>query len=345
MDPKKFETSNVNQDPQRFQILSLDGGGIKGLFSAAVLAHLEDDFNIKITDYFDLIVGTSTGGIIALALGIDIRPRDIVHFYVSEGRNIFAGNWPTGPRQLWHLLCHGMWSKYNSEPLKNALKDRFGDKLLGDSKKRLVIPSYSTGEDDIYLFKTPHHERLRRDYKIPIWQVAMATSAAPTYFPCCQIIHDIRLIDGGVWANNPVMIGITEAVGLLGISLENIHVLSLGTTDEVKGRPKKLDHGGLWQWKMDAVNVVLRGQSIGAYTQALHLLGKGKIYRIDPKVPDKMFTLDKLSEGNLLGKAAHESRIYSPTFKEMFMRHRATDYKPIYQTNMEDTNDGTQTTS
>ncbi|MEN6320347.1 MAG: CBASS cGAMP-activated phospholipase [Syntrophaceae bacterium] len=321
----------IDQDQRCFQILSLDGGGIKGLFSAAILAHFEDDLNVKITDYFDLIVGTSTGGIIALALGVDMSPKDIVHFYVNEARNIFAGNSPALPRRFWHRLRHGIWNKYSQEPLKQALKDCFGERLLGESKKRLVIPSYNTGQDDIYLFKTPHHERLRRDYKIPIWHVALATSAAPSYFPCCQIIHNIRLIDGGVWANNPIMVGITEAVSLLGVSLDNIHVLSLGTTDEVKGRSRKLDHGGLWQWKEDAVNVVLRGQNIGAYTQALHLLGRGKIHRIDPKVPDKMFALDKLSEGNLLGKAAHESRIYSPIFKEMFMRHKAADYRPIYK--------------
>ncbi len=340
MNPINPEPSNINR---RFQILSLDGGGIKGLFSAAILSHFEDDFDIKITDHFDLIVGTSTGGIIALAMGVDIRPKDIVHFYVTEARNIFAGNWPASPRRFWHWLRHGIWNKYSEEPLKRALRDCFGDRLLGESKKRLVIPSYSIGEDDVHLFKTPHHERLRRDHKVPIWQIALATSAAPSFFPCCQLIYDIRLVDGGVWANNPIMVGITEAVGLLGISLENIHVLSLGTTDEVKGRPKKLDHGGLWQWKTDAVNVVLRGQSIGAHTQAEHLLGKGKVLRINPKAPDKIFALDKLSEGNLLGKAAHESRLYSPTFKEMFMEHKASDYRPIYQPNMEEVNHGTQT--
>ncbi len=133
------------------------------------------------------------------------------------------------------------------------------------------------------------------------------------------------------------MVGITEAVGLLGISPEDIRVLSLGTTDEVKGRSKRLDLGGQLQWRTDAVTIVIRGQSIGANTQAMHLLGKEKVLRIDPKVPDKMFALDKLSEGNLLGKAAHESRIYSPAFKEMFMGHNAADYQPIHQSMKEET--------
>jgi patatin-like phospholipase/acyl hydrolase len=156
------------------------------------LAHLEEDFHIKITDYFDLIVGTSTGGIIALALGIGLRPREIVHFYVSNGNSIFANRWPLKLRQLWHLSRYFIRNKYDSEPLEKALKDCFGDKLLAESKKRVVIPSYNIGEDDIYLFKTPHHERLRRDYKVPVWKVAMATSAAPTYFPCFRGLNDIR---------------------------------------------------------------------------------------------------------------------------------------------------------
>lgn len=74
---------------QRFQILSLDGGGIKGLFSAAVLAKIEEDLGVTVADHFDLITGTSTGGIIALGLGIGLHPREIVHFYVSQGPAIF----------------------------------------------------------------------------------------------------------------------------------------------------------------------------------------------------------------------------------------------------------------
>jgi patatin-like phospholipase/acyl hydrolase len=207
MNQEKREDSKSIQTSHPFQILCLDGGGIKGLFSAAILAHLEEDFHIKITDYFDLIVGTSTGGIIALALGIGLRPREIVHFYVSNGNSIFANRWPLKLRQLWHLSRYFIRNKYDSEPLEKALKDCFGDKLLAESKKRVVIPSYNIGEDDIYLFKTPHHERLRRDYKVPVWKVAMATSAAPTYFPCFRGLNDIRLIDGGVWVSIPVQTG------------------------------------------------------------------------------------------------------------------------------------------
>jgi patatin-like phospholipase/acyl hydrolase len=318
------------QEPEHFQILSLDGGGIRGLFSAAILAHLEEDLDIKIIDYFDLIVGTSTGGIIALALGMGMELHEVVHFYINKGPEIFAGRWPSTLRRGWHWSRHWFRNKFKANPLENALKECFGEKLLADSKKRLVISSYNLGDDDIYLFKTPHHDRLTRDYKVPMWKVATATSVAPTYFPSFQGVDRNRLIDGGVWANNPIMIGVAEAVSLLNMPLSAIHVLSLGTTNEVKTRPEKLDRGGIWQWKENAVDVVMKGQSRGALTQAQHLIGKDKVFRIDPNVPDKLFALDKLSESALLGKAAHESRQHSPKFKEMFMGHIAPKYKPFH---------------
>jgi patatin-like phospholipase/acyl hydrolase len=307
-----------------FQILALDGGGIKGLFSAAVLTHLEEDLQINVTDYFDLIVGTSTGGIIALGLGIGMRPREIVRFYVKKGPEIFPRGIGFNLRQFWR-------NKFYTSPLENALKECFNDKLLGESRKRLVIPSYNLGDDDVYLFKTAHHERLKRDYKVPIWKVALATSAAPTYFPSFRGINHMRLIDGGIWANNPTMVGIVEAVSMLGQSLDSIKVLSLGTTDEIKIRPDKLDKGGFWQWKKAALDVFLRAQNIGTFTQALHLLGEGKVIRLNPKVPDGLFAMDKLSEKELLSKAAHESRHFSPQFREVFMNHKAQEFKPFHK--------------
>lgn len=308
----------------KFQILSLDGGGIKGIFSAAVLTHLEEDLQINIADHFDLITGTSTGGIIALCLGFGMRPRDIVRFYVDKGPLIFPDTRIKKIRRCWR-------NKFNPEPLKSALKECFGDKVLGDSRNRLVIPSYNIGEDDVYLFKTPHHERLRRDYKVPFWKVAMATSVAPTYFPSFREVDHLRLVDGGVWANNPTMIGIVEAISILKVPFETISVFSLGTTDEVKGCPKNLDDGGLWQWKTAVIDVVLRGQSIGAITQAMHLLGRERVLRLDPKVPDKLFALDKISAKELLSKATHESRHISPIVMTMFMNHNAPAFKPYHQ--------------
>ena len=316
----------------RFQILALDGGGIKGLFSAAVLACIEEDLSVDITNHFDLIVGTSTGGIIALGLGLGLRPHQIVDFYAQRGPKIFRAWFGV------HSARHWLFRKYSQTALREALQatDVFGDKKLGDSKKRLVITSYNLGEDDVYLFKTPHHERLKRDWKVPAWQVALATSAAPTYFPVSRHVNDIRHVDGGVWANNPTMVGIVEAVSMLGVSLDSISVLNLGTSDQVSKRPNRLNWGGKLLWANSAVDLVMRGQSLGAHTLAMHLLGKAKVVRLDPKVPEGLFALDKANQKKeLMAKAAHESRILIPQLSAQFLPHAAPPYVPCHIKNQE----------
>ena len=311
-------------DDQRFQILSLDGGGIKGLFSAAVLSAIEDDLNINVIDHFDLITGTSTGGIIALGLSIGMRPREIVEFYLSKGPQIF----PTGFRANWR---HWFKRKYSQEPLKAALETCFKDKRIAECKKRVVIPSYNLGEDDVYIFRTPHAERLKRDWRVPLWKVALSTSAAPTFFPCSRHVDSLRLIDGGVWANNPTMVGVVEAYGTLNVPLDAIHVFSVGTSDAVNHRQKKLDGGGLLSWAKAAPDVIMRGQSIGVHNQASFLLGRDRVERWNPKVASDEFSLDGVHKADdLVGKAAHVSRILMPNFQEKFVAHTAAEYEPLY---------------
>jgi patatin-like phospholipase/acyl hydrolase len=190
------------------QILSLDGGGVKGLFSAAVLANLEADLKTNVVDHFDLIAGTSTGGIIAIALGLGLSPKEIVDSYTQDGPKIFRV--APGVSRCKHAVC----CKHNPSLLEAALKRRYGDKkTLGDSRKRLVIPAYNLDQGTVHVFKTPHHERLRRDHRVLAWQAAMATAAAPTYFPVFRGVDGARLVDGGVWANNPSMVAVAEASG------------------------------------------------------------------------------------------------------------------------------------
>ena len=186
---------------ERFQILSLDGGGLRGIFSAAILARLEEDLDTSIVDHFDLIAGTSTGGVIALGLGLGMRPRQIVEFYTRLGPRVFRN--PLGLRSARQLLR----AKYAPGPLRSALADVFGDRTFGQSTKRLVITSYNLGTDDVYLFRTAHHPRLVRDWRERAVDVAMATSAAPTYLPGFPL-SGTRLVDGGVWANNPAMVAV-----------------------------------------------------------------------------------------------------------------------------------------
>lgn len=312
---------------RRFQVLAIDGGGVKGVFAAALLAGLEEDLGRPVVSLFDLVVGTSTGGIIALGLGAGLTPREILDFYVSEKDSIF-------PDALgWRKVRQFFVAKYRPSALEAALKRVFGDSLLGESRVPLVIPAYNLGENDVYLLKTPHDERLRRDHRVPMWAVAMATTAAPTFLPAFRLPDDhVRLIDGGVWANNPAMVGVTEAVSLFGRSLNEIRVLSIGTTTSTRTRRARLDNAGLLRWvrSPNVVEVLLNGQSTGAFTQVQHLIGVDRARRLNPPAPDELAAMDSCDARELIAKAAHHSRTFCPEFEAVFGSHVPDPYTPFH---------------
>jgi patatin-like phospholipase/acyl hydrolase len=313
-----------------FHVLAFDGGGVRGIFTAALLAGLEEDTGLRVVDHFDLVVGTSTGGIVALAFGAGLTPREILEFYVAERDAIFAG-----PRALTSVR-RVFAAKYRPDGLERALKRIFGERLLGESRIPLVVPSYNLGENSVYLFKTPHHERLKRDHRVPMWAVGMATSAAPTYFPAFRLpLDELRLVDGGVWANNPAMVGVTEAVSMFGRPLEAIRVLSIGTTTSARTRPSSLDNGGLLRWVRgpNVVDVLMAGQSAGAFAQVQHLIGPDNADRLDPPAPPELARLDKCEVRDLIAKAAHHSRVFAPRFETVFAAHAAAPYKPFHGPN------------
>ncbi len=318
----------LSNNPERFQILSLDGGGIRGLFSAAVLEALEDDLSIKIEEHFDLIAGTSTGGIIALGLAAGLRPSRIVEFYVEYGPLIFDN---AGYKKHWRFLRRCFTSSYSAVPLETALREVFGERTLADCVKPVVIPAYNLDTSDVYIFKTPHHPRLKRDWKVPIWQVARSTSAAPTFFPVSTHVGGVRLADGGLWANNPILVAIAEAKSMLHVPLEAMQILSLGTTTSLTKRATALDRGGLFAWAKPSVEVLIDIQEKSAHTQALHLLGKDNICRINPVTPSNVFSLDKVDIRGLRAWAAERSRHLTPEFERIFKTHKAKPYSSLYQ--------------
>ncbi|KAB2964947.1 MAG: patatin-like phospholipase family protein [Thermoanaerobaculia bacterium] len=312
----------------RFQILSLDGGGIRGLFGATLLAALEQDLRIRVVDHFDLIAGTSTGGIVAIGLGLGLTPQEVVELYVQEGPRIFSNPLGLGSLQKWYRR------KYSALPLENALKSCFGERLLGESQKRLVVPAYNLGQDDVYLFRTAHHEKLRRDYRVPAWKVARATSAAPTFFSSARGIDNLRLVDGGVWANNPVMVAVAEAVATLGAKPDSIRVLSIGTSREVRASRPRLDGGGIVAWGRGnaAVDLIIHAQSVAADNQAGLLLGRDRVVRVDPAVAEGEFSLDGSRRApELIAMASHYSRALGETFQRQLADHFAPAFEPLYR--------------
>jgi uncharacterized protein len=322
-----YRPTLADNPPSRFQILALDGGGVKALFTAHVLARLEDDLGVCIRDSFDLIAGTSAGGIIALALGAGLRPADIVQHYQQLAATVF----PANRRRWWRLPARLRRPTYPQQPLRDTLHQVFGDRRLGDSDRRLVIPAWDVQCGQVHLFKTPHHPRLTRDWKLPMVDVALATTAAPTFLAAARV-DGHRLVDGGTWANNPSVVAIAEAVSLLGVPLNAIRVLNVGTTDEVTHHPRKLDNGGLATWAKPAVPLVLAAGSRGAQGVAEHLVGRDRYSRFDAQVPAGLYALDDADLAGLAGLAAAHSRTLSPSFTARFAEHAAGPYQPLQST-------------
>ncbi len=299
-----------------FQILALDGGGVKARFTANVLAYLEQDLGVSIRDCFDLIAGTSAGGIIALSLGAGLRPAAIASRYQDITAAVFSSRGPG------RILRGAVRPMYSSEVLRAALEDVFGERLLGHSDKRLIIPSYDVGAEKVHVFKTPHHERPRRDWRVPMVDVALATAAAPAYFPAAEVDH-VRLVDGGIWANNPSVIAIAEALGMLDEPRDAIHVLNIGTTSQRSRHSRRLDRGGWAMWATHATRVITAAQSRGTAGTAKHLLPERHYHRFDAQAPDRLFRLDRADPRDLAGYACQASRRAPPPRSAPARRPRA----------------------
>jgi patatin-like phospholipase/acyl hydrolase len=292
-----------------FRILSLDGGGIMGAFTASVLATLEEQAAgspgqvRRILDHFDLVTGTSTGGILAIGLAMGKTARELCHFYETEGPSIFPsggflGGWRKGLRHLFQ-------PKYTAEPLRKALASVMGEATMAAAQLPLAIPAYDVNGGRLYVFKTGHHPRFKAEATLRALDVALATSAAPTYFPAHTVeypgpaprqIHG-TYIDGGVWANCPVMVGLTEALTFLGQNLGDIWVLSVSTTNYPFHIADRKRLAGVLGWNTTIIDTLMFGQAEGPLRYGQNLLGGfvaagGRLHRIDYCAPEGLFSLD-----------------------------------------------------
>lgn len=229
---------------KKFKILSIDGGGIRGVFPAQYLANLEarlwdEGKSGKLFEHFDLICGTSTGGIIALGLALGIPASEMVSLYENNRKKIF--------QRFGNMLIRRKHSRKNLEKLirkkyRDAL-DGVNDPRLDDLKTRVCITGYDIVNAAPKVYKTPHKECYHVDKHRFAYQVALSTGAAPTYFSPYSGEYEkmdgisketIPLtVDGGVFSNNPTLIGIIEATSGLGVPIEDLEVISLGTGAEV----------------------------------------------------------------------------------------------------------------
>lgn len=266
-----------------FRILSIDGGGIRGILPAAILTKLEEKYlpGKSVGDYFDLITGTSTGGIIALALSLGLTARTILDIYTQHGAEVFP---PTDPgflkiRSGLRFLRNSRYYTYDSDKLLRQLERVFGQTVIGAAQRRLCIPTFD-GFTEVNVFKTPHHADYKRDWRELMITAAMATAAAPSYFP----VYKDRgrfFADGGVWANNPVMVGLVDALACYQIERRQVHILSIGSGDtEIEISAKQVSLGGFWYWR-DIISSAMHLQSQNALGQAGLLIGRDQLIRLN----------------------------------------------------------------
>ncbi len=281
-----------------FRILALDGGGLKGAFTASAIATWEKQTGLKVVDHFDLIAGTSTGGILALGLGLGLSGQQILNFYRKRGPVIFPVTRIRG--RFWHTTRHILLPKYSQQILLRELEAAFYNDAnpisLRNSRCRLVIPTYHAVAGASHQFRTPHHPDLTADADTEAAHAALATAAAPTFFSAARIsnmVSESSYFDGGVWANSPAMAAIIEAVCFLRRPLERIDVLSVGTTEEPFSARQQTRAGILgWLWKRRILELLMNVQQESSLRLARHLVGDARFLRVNAVTAPGSYCLD-----------------------------------------------------
>ena len=236
-----------------FKILSIDGGGIRGVFPAHILSCISERLHINVTDYFDMIAGTSTGSIVAGAIALRKEPSGIVSLYKEQGEKIFPKSksyLPDCVKSKLKIFEALFKSSYNIEPLEDALKDAIGDVTLGDISVPLLIPATDIGNGGVHVFKSPYSNKYTRDSSVLLRKAISASCSAPIYFDPTKV-DKYLLSDGGLWANNPSLAAIIDASDTLKIDTSRIKILSLGTghTKHQYGVNTKRNWGFLNGWR------------------------------------------------------------------------------------------------
>lgn len=212
------------------RILALSGGGYLGLFTAIVLAEFESLAGEPLARRFDLIAGTSVGGILAIGLAYEVPMSRMVDLFMNRGREVFSSRaLPTGTvSRVLDLSRSVLGPKYTGDSLRAELGSALGTQTLGDALHDFVVPAVNVTRSLTKVFKTPHGPASMGDESVSAVEVAMATCAAPAYFPAVRI-GDALYADGGMFAVAPDQVALHEAEHFLGVQAQRIRMLSIGT--------------------------------------------------------------------------------------------------------------------
>lgn len=316
-------------ETHEFRILSIDGGGIRGILPAAFLARCEKLLppGRSLAEYFDLIAGTSTGGIIALGLASGKSAEHLLDLYVTRGSEIFPPTW-LGKGRLIFKGARG--TIFDRAKLDAILTAEFGNKPFSDASTRLCIPAVEGEYGEPYIYKTPHHDDYRSDWSRSMFEVARATSAAPVF------LREVKqgaytLLDGGLFANDPVMVATVDALTCFKLRRAQLRILSVGCLGDHWNLRRVQSLGRGWiAWSKFAYEITGSLQSHNAQGQAGLLVGPKNIIRVNAPQPQQRIGLDdwrrSRTELPLIADQLFEEN--SAAIKEMFFRAPADIYSP-----------------
>ena len=275
-----------------FKILSIDGGGIKGLYAAKLLGQIEEHTGTLVGEHFDMLCGTSTGGLIALAITKGIPCKEVARFYEEQGPLIFP--YEHRDERWYRKLRQILWgSKYNNDSLIQAIKELINDyETMNSCNHIMCIPAYNLTAGQPKIFKKPFAQ-YHVDGNHKILDVALATSAAPTYLPAVKIASELY-VDGGIFSNDPSMIGYTEAKDhFIGktipsdnrIEYSSVSMLSIGLPGDPQGElPDISTNRSFLQWREKLILKATSGMDFITSYQVKKLIecGGGRYFRLEP---------------------------------------------------------------
>lgn len=341
-----------------FRVLSLAGGGLRGAFGIGFLAELENRIEGELTDYFDLITGTSTGAITAAALCRGTSAANVQAFYEKHGSQIFTPRPALVPRKsvralyrvahrivgkkLGQNLDHFFRSRYCPQMLEASMVDGFGDETMADATRcRLLIPAVNLTDGITCVFRTPHLPMDRPEYNWTIRDVILSATAAPTYFPHKTMPDGKDYADGGLWAVDPGVVGLSEAARVLrchdglcdwshnGAAFDTgqVHMLSLGTGQATYSLSAPGADAGMLFWAPHVAEVMSISQVQGTQLPLQIVLGD-RYRQFDFQLEDRSWTIDNIeivdrlfSIGREKGAEAFES------LEEDFFTHKTVPYQ------------------
>ncbi|MGN6772551.1 MAG: CBASS cGAMP-activated phospholipase [Rhizobiaceae bacterium] len=294
-------------DHMRTRILSLTGGGIRGYFSALALEKIESKGGVGIRRSFNAFSGTSIGGVIAIGLAVGEPPARIASAIRRLGPLIFKRRWHRRFTNPWRLFR----TEYEQKPLREAIEEVLGDKArkkLGEVDAPLLVPSLDFLKSAPRIFASPALAEPKDDLEVTLLDVALATSAAPTYFPPHRIGEGM-FVDGGLLANSPDMLAAQRCIDFMGADWDGIRILSVGTAafEEPKISNIRSPGGAGWMARHDLFGVTIDAQARLSISLAKAQLGD-RLYRLDES-PARRIALDDATDDalNQLERAAERA--------------------------------------